>query len=134
MTIPTLHTLQVIIKSILYAGLFWEGYKLIKFIKNHRLLHSGVVGRLKLLSYIFSILLVVKITFGIITLKIIDAGNLGHETDAYTNGFLAGQVAGQYARTVFQNIDLMIAVGFNWLLSLVIQKAILLKQEQEFTI
>ena len=134
MTTNTLHTLQIIIKSMLYAGLFWEGYKLFKFIKNHTLLHSGVVGRLKLLSYIFVILLVVKITFGIITLKTIDTGNLSHETDAYTNGFLAGQIAGQYARTVFQNIDLIIAVGFNWLLSFVIQKAILLKQEQELTI
>jgi hypothetical protein len=134
MTTNTLHTLQVIIKSILYASLFWEGYKLIKFIKNHTLLHSGVVGRLKLLSYTFVILLVVKIIFGIVTLKTIDAGNLGHETDAYKNGFLVGQVAGEYVRVVFQNIDLIIAVGFNWLLSLVIQKAILLKQEQELTI
>jgi hypothetical protein len=134
MTIPTLHILQVVIKSTVYACLFWKGYKLVKFIKSHTLLHSGVVSRLKLLSYIFVILLVVKITFGIITLKTIDSGNLGHETDAYTNGFLAGQVAGQYTRTVFQNIDLMIAVGFNWLLSWVIQKAILLKQEQELTI
>jgi hypothetical protein len=79
-------------------------------------------------------LLVVKITFGIVTLKTIDTGNLGHETDAYKNGYLAGLVAGRYARIVFQNIDLIIAVGFNWLLSLVIQKAILLQQEQELTI
>jgi hypothetical protein len=134
MTIPTLHILQVIIKSILYAGLFWQGYKLVKFIKNHTLLHSGVVGKLKLLSYTFVFLLVVKITFGIVTLKTIDTGNLSHETDAYKNGYLAGLVAGRYARIVFQNIDLIIAVGFNWLLSLVIQKAILLQQEQELTI
>jgi hypothetical protein len=134
MTIPTLHILQVIIKSILYAGLFWQGYKLVKFIKNHTLLHSGVVGKLKLLSYTFMFLLVVKITFGIVTLKTIDTGNLGHETNAYKNGYLAGLVAGRYARIVFQNIDLIIAVGFNWLLSLVIQKAILLQQEQELTI
>ena len=134
MTIPTLHILQVIIKSTLYAGLFWQGYKLVKFIKNYTLLHTGVVGRLKLLSYIFVVLLVVKIIFGVVTLKTIDTGNLSHETDAYKNGFLVGQVAGQYVRVVFQNIDLIIAVGFNWLLSLVIQKAILLKQEQELTI
>jgi len=134
MTTPTLHTLQVITKVILYTALFWEGYTLVKFIKINTLLDSRVVGRLKLLSYIFIVLLIAKIAFGIATLKTVAAGSLPHETDGYTNGYLAGQFVGRYAKVVFQNIDLIIAVGFNWLLSFVIQKAILLKQEQELTI
>ena len=135
MTIPNINTFTAVLKGILYIALFYEAFKLIQFTRKNTLLHHGAVARLKLLSYIFTALLMVKMIVSIVILKNTGFKNLyGGSADAYTSGYLAGQFAGHYVKVLLQNIDLIFAVSFIWMLSFVIKKAVALKQEQELTI
>lgn len=148
MMIFPLNTWQLILSSLLYIGLFVQGYLLLRYVKKHTLWHNAVADKIKGLSYIFTVLLIVKIAFGIMAIKSLDLEKIAHQaqitqqaqgySQSYTSGYYAGAYTGHFTKMLVvvavQHIDLLFAVGFIWLLSFVIKEAIVLKKEQELTI
>ena len=134
MTNPLIYNTLAILKGGLYVALFWEAYKLVQFTFRNTLLHPAVISKLKILSCIFTALLIVKIALSILMLNGMHFKNIAHSPDSYTNGYIAGQYVGQHVKVLLQNVDLAFAVAFIWLLSFVIKNAILIKEEQELTI
>jgi hypothetical protein len=145
-----LNNLQLILSTVLYISLFVQGYMLVKFIKKYALLHTGVVGKLKILAYLFTLLLIIKFTFSLLAVKDINIARMAQseayaqhvssapKSDSFYTGYYAGAYTGHFLKAllmmVFQNIDLIFVIIFMWLLIYVFNEAIRLKSEQELTI
>lgn len=119
---------------MLYALLIYDSYKLLKFVKLHTLLHEDVVTKLKRMSYIFTVLLCIKLIVGVISATLVKVPDADGESTSYSMGYHAGVFVGKYTAVLLQNVDLMFAIAFIWMLIFVFKTAFQLKKEQELTI
>ena len=98
----------------------------------------------------FAVLLIVKLTFSLMAIKDIDIARMAQrqtyaehissspKSESFYLGYYAGAYTSHFLKAllmvVFQNIDLIFALTFMWMLIYVFNTAIRLKTEQELTI
>src|ERR1700749_4705618 len=103
----TLNALIPYINGLLYFALFLQAYILIRFIRRHTLMHEGVIKKIRTLSYIFTVQLVIKFIFFMLTARQLDTTGLGDKSNAYINGYYTGYYTKTVLTGIIQHTDII---------------------------